>query len=81
MGQAKNRGTYEQRVEQSKARQAAELKASGERMEVERKAEREALIAARMAGHDVVVTGRNRRQSMALAAILGMAAIGRLGDK
>jgi hypothetical protein len=70
MGQAKNRGTYEQRIEQAKARAAREQQAFEERVEAERKAE----IAARLAGHDVPVTrSRGRRQALSTALLAALA--------
>lgn len=75
MGQAKNRGTYEQRVAQAKARQEAEQKALAERLAAERKAEREAAIAARMDGSAVVVKGRERITRTALLAALALAGV------
>lgn len=80
MGQAKDRGTYEQRVAQAKARQEAELQAAGERMEAARKAEREGRITASVAGHDVEIALPRYRisRSLALAAAIGMLAAGGL---
>lgn len=75
MGQAKNRGTFEQRVAQAKERQEREHQALAERLEAERKARREAVIAARVAGHDVVVSpprGRRPTAALALMAALGI---------
>jgi hypothetical protein len=79
MGQAKNRGTFEQRVEQAKERQEREQQAFAERMEAERKAEREAEIAARLTG-DAPVT-RNRGRRVPSAVLLAALALGSIPHK
>lgn len=69
MGQAKNRGTYEQRVAQAKERQAREQEALAKRLEAERRSERE----ARLDGRAVVVSGQRRVTRAALLAALALA--------
>lgn len=75
MGQAKNRGTYEQRIEQAKERAARKQQAIAERMEAERKSEREAVIAARAAGLPVPRRGRRPALSVALLAALALGSV------
>lgn len=76
MGQAKNRGTYEQRVAQAKDRQVREAQAHIERMDAERKAQIEEQLGGPIAGGSVSIRrGPNRVQVLALAALLGGLAV------
>jgi hypothetical protein len=76
MGQAKNRGTFEQRVAQAQARQAEEGRVLGEKLAAEAKAEREAVIAARLDGtplpESYVRRQRSRALSLSLAGLIGL---------
>lgn len=71
MGQAKNRGTFEQRVTQARERQEQERKAFAERVEAERKRQ----IAARLDGPAVVVRGSQRLNKSILLAALAAAGV------
>lgn len=77
MGQAKNRGTYEQRVAQAQQREADRIAAAkaaeDERVRMLVKAGEDQDVARRMvrSGGRTLLGGRRRLSTLALAAILG----------
>lgn len=69
MGQAKNRGTYEQRIAQAKEREALEQQALAERLEAARKAQIDAAVTAHVTG----IPRPRGKSRLALLAALALA--------